>query len=271
MRPERRKAIITSSIVHIIALLLIVLGVPDLIFTRTPPPAPLIVTVDILPISEITNVKPQETPPAEKQAPEKTPEAKKATPHVTNATPPPPPPLPQPTPAPPKPEKKKDVVKKPEEKKPEKSKEDDLLAVLKSVRKQAAAEESKDKSKDKEKAAPSRAHSDVPYDPNLKLSVTLTESIKQQLYKCWNVDPGAKDAYKLVVVIDLWLNRDGSLIDAQFTNATKAKMGDPAYRAAADAGMRAVHVCSPLQNLPADKYEGWSYMEFNFDPAQMLY
>ena len=42
-----------------------------------------------------------------------------------------------------------------------------------------------------------------------------------------------------------------------------------AERAAADAARRAVIRCAPF-NAPADKYEAWADVQFNFDPSQMF-
>ena len=37
-----------------------------------------------------------------------------------------------------------------------------------------------------------------------------------------------------------------------------------------DSALRAVHKCSPLKNLPIDKYGSWRAMELNFDPQDLL-
>jgi len=111
-------------------------------------------------------------------------------------------------------------------------------------------------------------HPEIPHDPTLPISLTTVDNVKNQLYKCWAVKAGA--AHVPVVTIGVWLNRDGSLVDARYTENTAANMHDPAYRDAAEAAMRAVHLCTPLTGLPPDKYEGWSYIEFTFDLAEML-
>ena len=38
----------------------------------------------------------------------------------------------------------------------------------------------------------------------------------------------------------------------------------------AESARRAVQVCSPLQNLPVEKYEQWRELTINFDPKEML-
>jgi hypothetical protein len=49
---------------------------------------------------------------------------------------------------------------------------------------------------------------------------------------------------------------------------------DPAFRAAADAAVRAVRRSSPLELLPdeftASTYEQWRYIVFTFDPRDMF-
>ena len=44
---------------------------------------------------------------------------------------------------------------------------------------------------------------------------------------------------------------------------------DRYFRSAAEAARRAVLKCAPLE-LPADKYEIWKQIKFNFDPSKML-
>jgi hypothetical protein len=44
---------------------------------------------------------------------------------------------------------------------------------------------------------------------------------------------------------------------------------EPFFRAAADSALRAVFKCSPLKNLPPEKYGSWREMELNFDPQDL--
>jgi hypothetical protein len=34
--------------------------------------------------------------------------------------------------------------------------------------------------------------------------------------------------------------------------------------------MRAVRICSPLEGLPAEKYQAWKALDLTFDPQEML-
>lgn len=270
MRKERRRGLSYSGAFHVVAVLLVFAGLPSLFEPKREidPPA---ITLEIVPVTGVTNLKPSEEKPKEKQA-EKTPEAKKPTPPVkTSDNAPPPPPKPTETvKKEEKPEPKKEE-KKPEEKK-EKPKEDDLLAVLKAVKESASkAKADKPDKKPVEEASPSKTDYKGPYDPSIPISLSVKDSIRQQLYKCWDLPGGVKNAHELVVTVDLWLNRDGSLVDVKPTKETAKKMSDPRFLTAADRALRAVRKCSPLTGLPANKYEGWSYMEFTFDPREQLY
>ena len=277
MRQERKKGLTYSSVMHGVIIFLMLVGLPSLFITRTEP-EPMAITVDIVPIAPITNIKPSEEPPLPKpKEEEKKPEAVKPTPPTkteqAQPTPPAPPePKEKPEPKPVEKPKEPEPKPKPEEKKQTKTKPDDLLAVLKSVKAQAAKEADKTPDKKAQPATRNTTHSNVPYNPNMPISLSVKDSIRQQLYKCWSIDAGAKDAHELIVRVDLWLNRDGSLIDVQPTRETSGKMGsNVVYRAAAERALRAVRECSPLKDLPADKYEGWSYMQFTFDPSETLY
>jgi hypothetical protein len=253
---------------HFVFLLFVIFGLPEFLSAR-PPEEPQAITVELLPITGVTNVKPSEKPPApeEKQDEKSKP---KASPPVKTAEFTPPPPEKE---SPDKAKEKKKEEKKPEpkkeEKKPEKKKpkEDDLAAVLKAVKETAQKEEKKN---DKEDNAKSKSRSNQ-YDPTLPLSLSEKDAIRGQIAKCWNVPAGAKDAQDLIVVLDLELAQDGTVIKVELANESKGRYSrDTFFRAAADSAIRAVHQCSPLKDLPPDKYSTWHEMELTFDPKEML-
>lgn len=265
---QNNKGIHYSAILHGAILLLMVFGLPEFLEPRKEP-EPMAISVDILPVAPISNVKPQEKTPEvkekkpvkeEKTAPKPIPEAKKEEPKKAD-------PVPLPTEK--KPDIKKPKEKKPEEKKPEKPKEDDLDSILKSVKETAKTAESK---KPTEKATPANqkeAHSDR-YDPSMPLSLSEIDGIRQQFDACWSVPAGAKDAQNLRVTVHTELNEDGSVIKAEFKGDSGRYASDPFFRAAADAAVRAVHRCSPLKNLPTGKYNAWRELDLNFDPKDLM-
>ena len=279
IKNEQRSGLIYSAAVHFVILLLMVFGLPSWLIP-SPPPQPMVISVDILPISEMTNVKPSDAPLSEKEKePEPVAEEKPPTPPVKADAPTPPPPPPEPKPA----EKpvEKPIEKKPEEKpkpveKPKKPKEDDLDAVLKSLKESSEKEKKTDDKKDKkpkEDAGTKTKAKDAPYDPGLPMSMTELDAIRSQIAKCWNVPAGAKDAHELRVTVRVQLALDGSVTLVEIGSDSKSRYnsGDTFYRAAVDSAMRAVRQCSPLKNLPADKYQTWRDMEMTFDPKEMLY
>lgn len=280
MYRERKKGLACSVAFHLLLLLLMIFGLPSLL-KNEPPIEPAAITVEILPISSISNVKPSEGTQIEKPKPEEPipePEKIKPSPPVKTSEPTPPPPVPEPTPAPvpPKPEIKKPEIKpeiKPEPKKePKKPKEDDLAAILKAVKEEATKEKTTDKKEPpKDKTSPFHKAISNRFDPSQNMSISEKDAIMGQLARCWNPPAGAKNAHELVVVIDAEFNNDGSYIKAEIADESRSRYNsDSFFRAAADAALRAVRQCSPLKNLPPGKYDTWRAMELHFDPREML-
>lgn len=271
---DRRKARIYSAGIHLLFLLLAIFGLPS--FMRpVPPEEPVAISVEILPITGITNVKPSESSAPEEKPEPKQAEQKKAAPPVQTAEPAPPPPPPEPKPAEkpkekekPKPEEKPKEAKKEEPKKP---KQDDFAAVLKAV-KDTAQKQAKQESKENSKTNDSKTKAvSNQYNPTLPMSMSERDAIMSQIAKCWSLPAGAKDAQNLVPLVDAEYNVDGTLINAVLADESKARYNsDNFFRAAADAAIRAVKQCSPLKGLPPEKYETWRSMELRFDPKFML-
>lgn len=122
---------------------------------------------------------------------------------------------------------------------------------------------SKVASQEPNKPAPKARVSDQP------LTMSEIDAIRYQIEQCWSVPAGARDAEDLVVRIRLFLNTDGSLSRAPELVDEPAD-GNDFYRTAAESARRAVLQCSPLKNLPADKYERWREVVLTFNPRQML-
>lgn len=305
MRPAQKRGVTGSGFGHALLLLLIIFGLPVL-FDRNRVEEPMAITVEILPVTGITNVKPSESqpdpapkpepkpePPPEPPKPvppvqaEKEPEKPQPKTQVDQAPPPPPPPPPAPKPEP-KPEEKPQPPKPAEPKKPEpkpepkkeevkKPAEDDLMAVLKSVKETAQKQqdtkpaETKPDTPESPTDGSKKAVSNQ-YNPEAPLSMSEKDAIRSQIAKCWNVPAGAKDAHELIVVLRVQLEHDGSVVNVVLGDASKARYAaDNFFRAAADSAIRAVRQCSPLQNLPPDKFSTWKDMELTFDPKEMLF
>jgi len=98
----------------------------------------------------------------------------------------------------------------------------------------------------------------------------LRQMIRQQIGQCWNPPVGARDAEDLIVTVLIRVDPQGLVREATVVDAPMMGL-DRYFQAAAEAARRAVlNVnCQPLQ-LPADKYEIWKEIRFNFDPSKML-
>ncbi len=250
-----------SALLHALLILLAIVGLPKW-FHRTPDFEPQVMTVDILPFSQMSNVRPQQeapTPPKPEVKPEPAqskkamPETHKAETHKSEA-------VPMPSPTPQKPAAKTADQKKQDE---------DLQKIPQSVKDTAKTQEAQ-KPKTAP-AAPAKAAKSEHYDPAMPLSISEKDAIRNQFIVCWNVPAGAKNAENLIVTLRVQLAEDASVTQVELARDEARYASDSFFRAAADSAMRAVHLCSPLKNLPPDKFAAWKDMELTFDPREMLF
>lgn len=260
-----------SIIAHTVLILFMAFGLPALFERKDYEPVAM--TVEIVPIKDISNLPAMQKPL--RKDPQPQPPAPKPTPQ-TQAQPKAAEPKPDPVPLP-DPDKKITDKKEPEPKKQDKpkpqpkSEEEDDFAVLMSKLKDEKSDE-KPKEKLKEKKPDGATSKSEQYNPTLPLSISETDAIRSQFVKCWRMPAGAKDDYTLAVRVRVLVNQDGSVREVGLvTDQVGRYQSDTFFRAAADAAIRAVHACSPLQNLPMDKFDTWKDMELNFDPQEMLY
>lgn len=266
-----RRSFALSAVLHLVLILLGAFGLPALLPERDEP-LPMVMTVDILPISAMTNVKPSDKPITEKKV-AKAPVVKKPEPPKPKPTPP----KPKAEPKPAKPEPKPEPEEKPfdptegaeepvkETPKEQPKSEDDFQKLLNDLEKQAS-----ETAPDAKADAPqeeNKTKSDAPYDESMPLSISEQDAIRNQFIPCWSPPMGAKDAAGLVVVLKAQYKEDGTLLDVKLLPSLQGRYNsDQYFRAAADSAMRAVHRCSPLKNLDMSKYGSWRDMELTFDP-----
>ena len=229
--------------------------------------------------------KPAPPPPTPKPAPPP-PEPKaevpdQPKPHEKPQPPKPEPPKPEPPkPPPPKPPEKKAPEKKPPETKPEKPVEkppekkpvetDPLASVLSHVA-DLAKKQPPAPAPQPSPAKPSSTSGSAPLTSD-RLTGPQEDALRSQIGHCWNVDPGARNAKDMVIDVVIEVNPDRTVAKADIAEKSKARMyTDPAYRAAAEAALRAVRNprCQPLA-LPPEKYDTWRRITFTFNPKDML-
>jgi colicin import membrane protein len=244
--------------------------------------------VDLVPISEITQLKAgnRDAPKKEqaKQAAEKVAEPKQAPevekkpkqPEVKQAAAPPSPP-PEPKPAPeikkeePKPEPKPEVAtplppkrEPPRPKTPPAAKTkqrdfnpDQIAALL-------------DRREPNQQRAADEVATQGALGTRIGNAATLSQSeidaLRAQIQACWNPPVGAENAQDLVVRVRVQFRTDGTL-SAEPTLMNRGS--SPYFQVAAESAMRAVRRCQPY-TLPAAKYDIWRDVEVTFDPRDMF-
>jgi hypothetical protein len=97
------------------------------------------------------------------------------------------------------------------------------------------------------------------------IGVTLADSIRSQAQRCYRGSADAPDPERLIVVIRVRLNRDGSL-DGQpdvFNRQAIDLSGDRYWRVARDRAMAAIIDCAPYR-LPAEHFSIWRRIDVTF-------
>jgi hypothetical protein len=237
---------------------------------------------------------PRDDPKPEPPKPEPPPKPVEAPPPSKSEPPPPAPqavapPEPKPAPVPdvkpePKPEPKPEAPKELSSTKPTKKPKapEDFDAILKNLAKNLPQQKAEPKAEAK-KSAPQQSFEDLMKDaiPANRKSVgdptqplTMNEQdyinnvFRRAMQRCWNIDPGSKNAKDLVVNIRIVLAQDGSVTGVSLADTT---LGKPeAWRVAAESAMRAVRVCSPYPELTKIPYDKWRSALLVFNPADMF-
>ena len=252
---------------------------------------------------------PAAAPPPSSAAPPPTPAPPPKPEAKPTLAPPPPPPKPveaqAPTPPPPEPKPKAEPqrvvhhVPRPEPKKSDPAAFEKLLKNLE-AKKPEAVEARKPETPETKKPSPAAFDSllknltreqvaeadDAPphphrmtvaapasSQPKAPLGSQLTASemdlLREQLYHCWNVPVGVRDAKDLVIEVRVSVGPDG--VARQATIMDQSRLGDPIFRAAAESARRTFFApeCTPLR-VPAGKYELWKDLVVDFSPKDLL-
>ena len=223
-----------------------------------PPPTPKPVPIAPEPEPEpVPAVEPEPEPELAELEPEPEPEP---------VVEPEPEPEPEEKPAeiPPKPARKPQtqVAMADEKKQEETQPEDRLTSILRNV------DKLRDKADKKETQVAERSQPQTTRPVSAIEQMTMVRTIQRQMARCWQIEPGARDAESLVVEIRVVLNPDASVRDARIIDFERM-FSDSFFRSAAENARRAIYRCSPF-DLPANKYEVWREMTLKFDPRLMF-
>jgi outer membrane biosynthesis protein TonB len=100
-----------------------------------------------------------------------------------------------------------------------------------------------------------------------RMTATISDLINSQTSRCWRTSIDAPDAQNLVIVLEIRLDRDGSLamppvLQDEYRIRNSA---NPYLRVAAERAIGAVVDCAPYR-LPAESYSQWRHIDVGFTP-----
>jgi len=237
-----------------------------------PPPKPEPAVAEAPPPPPPPPPPPKPAPPEPEQVaalpPEPTPEPKPE-------PPPPPPPETRVAPEPPKPEERpRQVDIKPRAKPTPPAKKPTfdtqrITALIDKSRKEEQAEAPQEERKSFLEPPP-RPEAPVRNAAiGNRLTISEVDAVRFQIEKCWNVPAGARDAENLIIRIHISLKQDGSLKGPPEI-LDRDRLDDSFFRTAAESARRAVLLCTPLKNMPVEKYDTWQEITLTFNPKEFL-
>jgi len=95
------------------------------------------------------------------------------------------------------------------------------------------------------------------------MTLDETSALQSAMYKCWSIPAAAPNPELLVVPVRVKLFPDGYVESATLGSFQQI---NNFHKLAADAAIRAVNKCQPYDFLPEEKYSLWKDMTLNFRP-----
>ena len=271
-KKEFQGALILSSMLHLIVVGFFYFGLPS-IFEKLPEEQNVI-TFEIVPISEITNIK------TESKAKQKSKTAKKSKKVKTSK------PAPKKkTPAPKKPVKKKiekskkkkeiiPVKKKKEPKKPkpkkkkivEKKVEDPLDAILKNLDKESKGNSAKTptRSHETKEKGNKTAYSDR-YNDEKALAVSEELEIKRLIRKNWRQPTGFEYSSGVKIQVTISLDKNGKIKKSRAKNRVCPPDAGALCSLLEESIFRALKKVDTIENLLPERYNVWKEFTLDFD------
>lgn len=101
--------------------------------------------------------------------------------------------------------------------------------------------------------------------PGTADTATLSDFIRSQANRCWRNSRDAPNPERLIVIVQVRLNRDGSLAEApSVSNAARIRSsGDPYWQVAQERALAAIIDCAPYR-LPSEQYAQWRLIDVTF-------
>lgn len=253
-----KQMVTLSTLCHVIVFTIATFGIPDLF--SGPDVSATIIPVELVAIGDETNITTRQARPRERPAAPPRPEPIALR---EDAVPPPDavPPIPaaeRPT-ARARPRERPDRVRQPE------FDLSQIAALLDRNRQSAPAAEEVEV----DTAVPVQSRQAAITDA-ARFTMSERDALRAQLYGCWTVPAGGRNAEDLVIYVEVALNRDGTLARTpRLSSSSLRRMNDPFYRVAAESALRAIRKCEPFR-LPPAKFQEWRDLVLTFDPKEML-
>jgi hypothetical protein len=217
--------------------------------SRLPDDVAVVVPIDIIDIAAEANVR---------ALAEDVPDGEETVQEETNATEEPTP-APAPTPAPTPPQQRR-----------ERNEEFDVAAASRTVNR---AQEQQRRQREGERADQNRQSAGLGTAEIASLEGRIAQIASQELNRCWRSVADLPDPERLVVVVAIRLNRDGSLNGQPRVISPSNYTFDPLMNEAVNRALRAVRTCDPIERLPQDPIVGehfnlWRDQEVRFGLRQ---
>jgi hypothetical protein len=102
------------------------------------------------------------------------------------------------------------------------------------------------------------------------LTLSQEDALKAQIFGCWSLPLGLPYQENLMVRIKLKLKPDGTVLRSEILDHARMNMpGQGFYKVLAESALRAIRICQPLR-VPPTGYEKWKDLQLNFDANEML-
>ena len=264
------KSLLFSITFHTIMIILTALSLPFM--TREPVSLPPIVSVELIQITDKTNipfapkarkiidkVKKEEKRVVSEQAP---PSAKAKE-------------KPDRIPLPNKKDEEKKIIKKkqnPEEIKPQirQSSEFEKKEVVDTNQIAALIDKAKEIEAAEKKDSKKITQSNQKNSFATGLTLSEEDALRAQIFGCWSVPLGLPYDEDLLVRIKLQLKKDGTIMKSEIIDHERMnRPGQKFYKVLAESALRAVRLCQPLK-VPPTGYDKWKDLQLNFNPTEML-
>ncbi len=264
------KSLLYSVSFHVLMIILTAISLPFM--KRSPIDLPPIVSVELIQISDKTNIP--YAPKVRKIIDKKIKEEKRV---VSEQAPPSAKAKEKPDriPMPEDNDKEKKLVKKkqnPEEIKPQirQSSEFEKKELIDTNQIAALIDKAKEEEAVKNKSTNKLTQSSVKNSFATGLTLSEEDALRAQIFGCWSIPLGLPYDDNLLVRIKLELKKDGTIIKSEILDHERMnKPSQKFYKILAESALRAVRLCQPLK-VPPTGYEKWKNIQLNFDPTEML-